>query len=353
MLLYLCVFLVALLSTFLLTPVVKNFAPRIGALDKPGHRKIHVYPIPRLGGLAIYPGFTLALFTGMLWALFAGMKISFLSMFGIILGGTLLLVVGIIDDIKGLSALTKLAFQIVASVIAILAGVHITFLSIPLSGRLVLGFFSLPLTLFWLVGITNTVNLIDGLDGLAAGISAIASVTLFIVAIRTHQLGAAIMLAALAGSAIGFLRYNFNPASIFLGDSGALFLGFLLAAVSITGVLKSTLVIALVIPILILGIPIYDTASAIFRRLRARQPIFKADQGHIHHNLLREGFTQKEAVISIYLVCVVLSLGALLITAINAVQAVFILPLIIIFGFVSLIWVKSQIRKMLKGNAAD
>jgi UDP-GlcNAc:undecaprenyl-phosphate GlcNAc-1-phosphate transferase len=182
----------------------------------------------------------------------------------------------------------------------------------PFNGLWPLGFVAVPITLFWLVGMTNAMNLIDGLDGLATGVTSISAITLFIVALRTHQLGAALVMLALAGAALGFLRYNFNPASIFLGDAGSYFLGFVLAAASIIGVFKTTLVVALIIPILILGVPIFDTAFAILRRLKEKKNLFVADDQHIHHLLLRAGLTHREAVMSIYIACLLLSIIALL-----------------------------------------
>jgi UDP-GlcNAc:undecaprenyl-phosphate GlcNAc-1-phosphate transferase len=191
-------------------------------------------------------------------------------------------------------------------------GVEINFFSNPLNGILSIGFWGIPLTLLWVVGITNAMNLIDGLDGLAAGVTAISCLALFFVALRTHQLGAAVLILALGGAVLGFLRYNFFPASIFLGDSGSMVLGFILATASVIGVLKTTLVVALFIPVLILGVPIFDTLFAIGRRLKERRHPFEADNRHIHHMLLRAGFNQREAVLSIYIVCFLLSFIALI-----------------------------------------
>ena len=190
-------------------------------------------------------------------------------------------------------------------------GVQITFISNPFNGIFALGAIGIPLTLFWIVGVTNAINLIDGLDGLAAGVTAISAVALFFVALRTHQVGASLLMLALAGAALGFLRYNFFPAKIFLGDSGSLFLGFILASSSVVGVFKTTLVVALVIPVLILGVPIFDTLFAIGRRLKEKKHPFEADDKHIHHMFLRAGFTQREAVLAIYIACFLLSFSAL------------------------------------------
>ena len=201
----------------------------------------------------------------------------------------------------------------------------------------------MPITIFWIVGMTNAINLIDGLDGLASGVTAIASVALFFVALRTHQIGAAMIFLALAGAAIGFLKYNFNPASIFLGDSGSLFMGFILAAASVIGVLKSTLLISLIIPILILAVPIFDTASAIVRRLKAKAHIFKADNGHIHHRLLNAGLSQREAVMAIYFVCILLSSSALVVTFMNTVESLGLFTVILAVAVFGLYKIKGGI----------
>jgi len=291
--------------------MVRAFAPEIGALDKPAERKIHSSIIPRNGGWAIYIGFLVAVLFGLLIGGATGVIIHPKPILGILLGGSVVLIVGLLDDIYRLRPLIKLTFQIIGAIVAISFGVTITFVSNPLNGLLPLGLIGLPLTVIWIVGMTNAVNLIDGLDGLAAGVTAISAATLFFVALRTHQLGAALMMLALAGAALGFLRYNFFPASIFLGDAGSYFLGFVLAASSIIGVFKTTLVVALVVPVIILGVPIFDTTFAILRRIREKKSPFAADDKHIHHLLLRAGLNQREAVMSIYIVCFILSVIAL------------------------------------------
>jgi len=300
---YLLTFLAAFFVTYLLTPVVTQFASKINAVDVPGERKIHSIPIPRLGGIAIFIGYL----TACLIANIYGYKINP----GIIAGSAVLMFIGLIDDIKGVRATTKLICQIAAAFILIYYGVEITFISNPFNGIMVLGFFAVPLTLLWVVGMTNAINLIDGLDGLATGVCAISSMALFCVALRTHQIPTAIILLALAGTCLAFLRYNFSPASIFLGDSGAMLLGFNLAAAAITGVLKTTLVVALLIPLIILGVPIFDTLFAIFRRVKDKKHPFEADNKHIHHLLLRAGFNTRETVFAIYIVCFILSFIAL------------------------------------------
>jgi UDP-GlcNAc:undecaprenyl-phosphate GlcNAc-1-phosphate transferase len=309
---YLLTFLLAFFVTYLATPVVKILASKLNAFDMPNDRKVHSQPIPRLGGLAIYIGFLAALVFAMIVSNFLGVMINPGTIFGILAGGTLLVGIGIIDDIRGLRPTTKLIWQIVAAFIVIYSGVEISFITNPFNGIWPIGIYAVPLTLLWIVGLTNAINLIDGLDGLATGVTAISALTLFFVALRTHQIGAAFLMLALGAAALGFLRFNFSPAKIFLGDSGSLFLGFILASSSVIGVLKTTLVVALIVPVLILGVPIFDTLFAIGRRLKNRKSPFEADNKHIHHMLLRAGFNTREAVLSIYIACFVLSFIALI-----------------------------------------
>lgn len=309
---FLLTFLIALVLTILLTPMVRSFAPEIGAMDKPSARKVHSSNIPRNGGIAIYFGVLVAVLFGILIGGVSGTLINPRPLLGILLGGSIVLLIGFLDDLYRLPALLKLFGQILGATVAIIFGVEITFISNPFNGLFPLGYVAIPLTLLWLVGMTNAINLIDGLDGLAAGVTAISAGTLFFVALRTHQLGAALIMLALCGAALGFLRFNFFPASIFLGDAGSYFLGFTLAAASIVGVFKTTLVVALVIPLLILGVPIFDTIFAILRRLKDKKSPFAADNKHIHHLLLRAGLNHREAVLSIYIACFLLSAIALI-----------------------------------------
>lgn len=304
-------FLIALILTILLTPMVRSFAPEIGAIDKPSKRKVHTSTVPRTGGIAIYFGFLVAVLFGLLVGGTSGSIIHPRPLLGILLGGSIVFLVGLADDIYRMKPFAKLLGQLLGAGLAIYFGVEISFITNPFNGLFPLGWAAIPLTFLWLAGMTNAINLIDGLDGLATGVTAISASTLFIVALRTHQLGAALLMLALAGAALGFLRYNFFPASIFLGDAGSYFLGFVLAAASIIGVFKTTLVVALIVPLLILGVPIFDTTFAVLRRLREKKNIFVADDRHIHHLLLRAGLNQREAVISIYIVCILLSAIAL------------------------------------------
>jgi UDP-GlcNAc:undecaprenyl-phosphate GlcNAc-1-phosphate transferase len=307
MLIYLLTFLLAFSVTYFATPIVRSFATRINAVDVPNDRKVHNFPIPCLGGMAIYAGFVSAVVLSLFLARGLGVKFDARAIGGILLGSSVLLIVGAVDDLKNLRPTTKLLWQVIATLIAIFFGVVISFVSNPFDGLLSIGIFAVPLTLLWVVGITNAINLIDGLDGLASGVTAISSLTLFIVAVRTHQMASAILMLAILGATLAFLRYNFFPATIFLGDSGSLLLGFVLASSSIIGVLKSTLVLALVVPVLILGVPIFDTVFAILRRIKEGKHPFEADNKHIHHMLLRAGFNKREAVLAIYTASFILS----------------------------------------------
>lgn len=305
---YVLAFTVALAVSYFITPHVKDFAIKAGAMDAPDARKVHTRPIPRMGGLGIYLGFILAVV--------ASMHINH-EILGLVLGGTVIVIVGMIDDTRQLSAKSKLLGQIIAAMVLIMFNIRIEWLTNPFGDMIYLNYLSIPITILWVVGLTNTVNLIDGLDGLAAGVSTIASITILLVAWQQNFWTVAILTAALAGSALGFLQHNFNPAKIFMGDTGSMFLGYILAAVSILGTVKSAATIALVVPIVALGLPIMDTAFAIIRRYSNGRPIFKPDKGHLHHRLLEMGLTQKQAVLLMYVISGCLGLSAIALTEVN------------------------------------
>ena len=312
-------FLIALAITWLLTPEIRSRALRLGLVDKPNEeRRIHKVPTPRLGGVAIYIGVVGALtaliaICGRLPHVARGSEGGYI---GIAVGGTVIFVLGLIDDLDGISAKIKLVVQIIAGMAAYSMGVRIkaipipayiaSFLHLPLQS-LDLGPFGIPFTVLWLVGISNAVNLIDGMDGLAAGVSAISALTIWSVALADsiNREYAALVAAVLAGALLGFLRWNFNPARIFLGDSGAYLTGFILAALSITGVIKGATTATIIVPtfmiaLLILFFPILDTSWAIVRRLAKGKDVFAPDAGHIHHRLLQAGLSQKRAAYLIY-----------------------------------------------------
>lgn len=338
--------MIALAVTIYLEPFAKNSAFLFNAIDKPSARKVHTGPMPRCGGIALVGGFLSAVLFGLSAAfLFGRMHINYSGVLGVITGAVFIFFVGLVDDIKGISPSKKLVLQIAAAFIPVVLGVSIQFVSIPFTGVLLLGVFSVPMTVLWIVGATNALNFIDGLDGLASGVSAIAATTLFIVAVKMHQPGAAIVLIAVAGAAIGFLKYNFHPASIFLGDSGSLFLGYILAAASIIGVLKSTIIFALLIPVFILGVPIFDTASVIMRRMREGHPIFYADRRHLHHRLLDRGFSHKQVVLSIYFACILLSIATLSLTFLSPWQAAFVLIITFAMSVLLIRSIKKYVKK--------
>jgi UDP-GlcNAc:undecaprenyl-phosphate GlcNAc-1-phosphate transferase len=311
---YLVLIVVAAVVTLVLTPLVKIMSVKLGVIDQPGGRKVHVRPVARLGGVAMFCGFGAALvaqWVGETWFNWGGNVLSGgLPLWGAIAGIVTIFVVGVIDDIITMRPSVKLLGQIVAAIIVMACGLRIEFVGNPITGGLVdIGMLSWPVTLLWIVGFTNVINLIDGLDGLAAGVAAIAAMTFLVIANDANFFVAATFAAAIVGCTIGFLRYNFNPASIFMGDSGSMFLGFTLGVISMAGVMKSVAAITLVVPLLVIGVPVFDTASAIIRRARHGQPIQEADKGHIHHRLLGRGFNQRQTVLIIYMWSGLLALG--------------------------------------------
>ncbi|WP_027717641.1 glycosyltransferase family 4 protein [Desulfovirgula thermocuniculi] len=285
--------------SYLATPWVRRVAFRLGAVDRPDARKVHREPMPRLGGVAVYAAFVAAVIVAVPKSL---------EVLGLLLGLTLVTLVGVADDVRGLSPRLKLAGQVVSALALLPFGIEIYFVTNPLNGHLVdLGWLGLPLTVFWVVAVTNAVNLIDGLDGLAGGVSLIAALTMAAVGfVQWKFFGAAdqqevILLALLLAAALlGFLRHNFHPASIFLGDAGSMLLGYALAAMAVMGLTKSVTAVAVVLPLLILGIPLLDTFMAILRRYFNRRPIFAPDKEHLHHQLLALGLSHRQAVLTIY-----------------------------------------------------
>ncbi|MBO8168473.1 MAG: undecaprenyl/decaprenyl-phosphate alpha-N-acetylglucosaminyl 1-phosphate transferase [Thermoanaerobacteraceae bacterium] len=311
--------------TFGITPQLKKLAKRVGAVDIPDNRKVHRRVMPRIGGLGIYLGFVAALLV--MFPLTAELK-------GLLVGGSIILVFGLVDDIRGISPKVKLAGQVIAALVAVHAGIRVDFITNPFGDIITLGRLAVPVTVFWIVGVTNAINLIDGLDGLAAGTSAIAAVTMAVVAVMEGHLAVAVMAAALAVSILGFLKYNFHPAQIFMGDSGSLFLGFTLAVLAIMGLTKSATIISVFIPVIILGIPIFDTFFAVVRRYLQGKPIFQADKGHLHHRLLHMGLSHKQTVLAIYGVNCTLGASAVLLTVLTTEQSLWILLGIAVLGII-------------------
>lgn len=293
-------FVAATVLAFIGTPLVKKLAVRIGAVDKPNHRKVHTRLMPRLGGLAIYLAFVLGVAIVYPFYSFE----HFPAVYGLLIGGTIIVIVGAFDDKYELSAKVKLLGQIIAAaVVVILFDLRIDFVNLPFGDVLAwenLEWISIVITMLWIVGVTNAVNLIDGLDGLAAGVSAIATATMMVIAIMMGNIPVVLLSALLLGSTLGFLIFNFHPAKIFMGDTGALFLGFTLSTLSVLG-FKSVTLVSFIIPLMILGVPLSDTFFAIIRRIVNKKPISVADKSHLHHCLhLQLGFSHRKTVLIIY-----------------------------------------------------
>ena len=324
--LYLAAFISTLILSLIITPVIIKLAHHLNFIDQPGKRKINKKIIATAGGTAIYLAFMIPL----RFFLPANQTIK-----GIMIGGSFMLILGLLDDKFEISAPLKFFGQIIGALILVYYGVKINFITNPFGGFIYFGIYAVPVTVFWIVSIINTINLIDGLDGLAAGVSIIAVLTLFAVALQENQLIAPMLAVLLAGSCLGFLKYNFNPAKIFMGDTGAMFIGYIIAAVSITGALKSAAAVTIFVPMLALAVPILDTTFAIIRRVFNDRPIGEADHGHIHHRLLAIGMNQKQAVISVYIISAVLGTIAFIINGIQFDHALIIfisVILIILYG---------------------
>ncbi|WP_009634287.1 glycosyltransferase family 4 protein [Synechocystis sp. PCC 7509] len=298
---HLIAFLVSALVVIWTTPLVKTIGIKSGKVDAPGDRKVHQRPMVRLGGISIFLGSLIALLT-VWWSGGFGIlppEIEW-EIWGVTLGGLAFFAIGLADDLFNLSPFVRLLLQIIFATLAWVMGVHIDFLSIPAIGLVQMGWLSLPITVIWLVGMANAINWIDGLDGLAAGVSGIAAVVMLIVTLFMQQSAAALIAAALAGGALAFLRYNFNPAQIFMGDGGAYYMGFTLAGVGVIGLVKGTAVTAVLLPYLILAVPIVDMSTVILTRLRKGKSPFLADKSHLHHRLLQAGLSHRLTVLFIY-----------------------------------------------------
>ncbi|HHU91468.1 MAG TPA: undecaprenyl/decaprenyl-phosphate alpha-N-acetylglucosaminyl 1-phosphate transferase [Clostridiaceae bacterium] len=341
---HLVAFAVALIVAFFATPIARKIAVNSGAVNIPNDsRRIHKKPMALMGGLAIIAGFVLATIYS-----FATKDIKSFTQFltkpktlGILAGVLIIIVLGIIDDIKALRARIKFPVQLIAAIIVVATGTRITTISKPFQETVALhpgmmymlgDILAFIISIIWIVGMTNAINLIDGLDGLAAGVSGIAAITLYIVAVIRKQDDIAIISVSLVGAIAGFLPYNFNPAKIFMGDTGATFLGFILAIISIEGTMKSVTALAVAIPILVLGLPIFDTMFAIIRRLLHGRPIAEADRGHLHHRLLDMGLSHRMAVISLYIVSGALGLVSIALVDKGLLPSIILLIIIVMFG---------------------
>jgi len=292
---------------YLFVPLVKNYCEEHELYDMPGPRKIHKLPIPRLGGVAIF----IAYFLGLLPAFLLMpeiLKDNLNTMAGIFLSGLIIFALGIVDDVKGLKPLTKLGWEVVACMVLIAFGVRLEIINIPFYKLVDFGLWGIPLTIIWLVAITNTINLIDGLDGLAAGVSAIIAISFLVLSQVMGLTLPSLLAAGVIGVTLAFLKYNYFPAVIFMGDSGSLFLGFIFGVISLFWP-KSFATVVMFIPILALGVPIIEVLITFFRRLIARKKIYIADQHHIFHFLLNLGVPEKVTVWLFYLISIQFALA--------------------------------------------
>ena len=294
---------VAFVASILLTPLVRKLAFRIGAVDKPNYRKVHTAIMPRIGGLAIFGAFLIG---------YLLLRPEDIHATGILIGAVIIILTGFLDDMLEITAKAKITGQLAAALIVVMwGGLQIDFINLPFGGQIEFGVFSIPITIIWIIGITNAINLIDGLDGLAAGVSSIALITLSIMAMIMGDPFVIATAAILAASSLGFLFFNFHPAKIFMGDTGSLFLGYMISVLALLG-FKNVAVISLIIPVIMLGVPISDTFFAIVRRIRMKQKIMAPDKSHLHHCLLRAGFSHKQTVLIIYGLAALFGLAAIL-----------------------------------------
>lgn len=326
-------FVAALVLVVLLTPFVIRLAHLVGAVDKPNERKVHTKIMPRLGGLAIFAAFAggFVAVSPVFGLIDTGMKAN--TVWGILIGGAIIVLTGALDDRFDLKPKYKLLGIIAAALVVVAFDMKVEFINLPIigTGHNLADWLSIPITIFWIVGVTNAINLIDGLDGLAAGVSAISIGTILVLAAMMGNVTVILLCAVLLGSVIGFLFFNFHPAKIFMGDSGALFLGFAIATLSILGFKQATLV-SFVIPLFIIAVPFSDTIFAIIRRKLNRKPWNAADKNHLHHCLMRLGLSHRQTVLAIYGLSLVFGLLAILLS--NAAQWVTIIAVVVVLFLV-------------------
>jgi UDP-GlcNAc:undecaprenyl-phosphate GlcNAc-1-phosphate transferase len=332
-------FIISMLCGTFLTPFVRRLAHRFGALDHArSSRKIHGHPIPRLGGIAIVVAFYVPLVALMLFH--GGVGVLFLSerehVIGLFAGGLMIALLGLYDDLRGANAWKKFFVQFLVAGLLFKLGFRFDLLANPFGNPISLGWANLPFTVLWIVGVINAMNLIDGLDGLAGGVALVAVITTFLVSLQRGHPLMMLFSSALAGSIVGFLFYNFNPASIFMGDTGSMFLGFVLATTTMQTNQKASTAVAVLIPCIALGLPIMDTLLAIGRRAMRGRPLFQADKEHIHHKLLDRGFSHRQAVLVLYGFCVLLGAAALVLTYASSGQTALLVLVLMLVAFVFL-----------------
>ena len=338
---YIYTFLIAAGGSFLLTPLVRKISLAKGFLDKPGGRKIHGKNMPTLGGIAICISSLIAMLMAFRFVPQYMQEFSH-GFTGLCIGGLIIIGLGILDDIKGVNARLKLLVQISVAVILIIYGISVVEITSPFGGKISLGVFGLGIfgvlfTIFWIVGSINAINLLDGMDGLAAGITGIVAFFLFLSAVKGGNVVVAFLALALAGSALGFLPFNFYPAKIFMGDSGSMFMGLVLSAIAIEGYMKSRTVIAMIVPVIAMSVPIIDTSLAIIRRIARRRHIFHADREHVHHRLLMGGRSQRQVVLSLYFLSACFGLIAF---SLIGFKGAFVTVALVLVGFAIFNWMK-------------
>lgn len=295
--------LLCFFTSVLMTPIVKKLAFALGAIDHPDPRKVHQFVMPRLGGLAIFMSFMVGIYI---------LKPKADNSLAIVFGAVIIVLIGILDDIFELSAKYKFFGQLAAAFVVVFLGdLQSLFINLPFGGRIELGYLSIPFTLIWIIGITNAINLIDGLDGLAAGVSSIALITISGMAIIMGNFFVVALSSILLASTLGFLLFNFYPAKIFMGDTGALFLGYMISVLSLLGY-KNVTFISFIVPVIILGVPISDTFFAILRRIIHKKPLSAPDKYHLHHCMLRLGFSHRQTVLIIYSMAAFFGLAAVI-----------------------------------------
>jgi UDP-GlcNAc:undecaprenyl-phosphate/decaprenyl-phosphate GlcNAc-1-phosphate transferase len=330
---YFAVFAICAAASFLLTPIVRKTSHLKHFLDKPSRRKLHRKNIPTLGGLAIYLSFIIGLI--LTFNLGALEKSHFI---GLLLGSSLIVMLGVYDDLKDMPALVKLAGQVIIASLLYYYGFRITEITGLFVERIYLGYASYFITVFWIVALINAINLLDGLDGLACGITGIVGIFLFIASVLDGNLVVSLLAAGLVGSCLGFLPFNFYPASIFMGDTGSMFLGMILSLLAIQSHQKSTTFVAILVPMVVLGVPLIDASLAIIRRLVKRKPLFKPDKEHIHHKILEEK-PQAKAVLTLYAATCFFGLIAL---GLRGMQGFYMLIALVIIAWVAFRWVKNS-----------
>lgn len=355
-------FAIAFVVAFVSTPFVRKLAIKVGAIDVPtDDRRMHKSPIPRMGGLAIFIGIMAAILYSLISSQIENSGTIFDSrIIGYVIGAAIIVVMGIFDDIKPIRAIYKLFIQVLAASVAVGFGITIGHIANPFEAESYfhLGLLEIPLTILWIVGITNAINFIDGLDGLATGITCISSAALlFIFLITGQSIGAIFIAAIMVGATMGFLPFNFNPAKIFMGDTGSNFLGFSLAIISILGLAKTYTIISVLVPIIILAVPIFDTGFAIIRRIINKQSPMVADKGHIHHRLIEAGLSTRQAVFVLYAVCALLGMLAIVLVESSLWKVIILIIAILIFMYAGIRYLGSeelkQIDKLPTANEKD